>query len=289
MSLTLQRGFEYGVLHLYSPRSGPLLSVLEELNFVSEYSAHFLISFGCVYVKNQRVIREDFALDSGDYLRLHTRPRRFPMPLLPLAEVRVFENENFLVINKQPAVPCHPTVDNLHENVLSFYSQELGQPLFLTHRLDVPTSGLLLLAKTKEYQSEFNNLLKARKVRKIYQAQAHGVVKEQGLWRHYMKPSPRAPKEVFLQAQEQDYQLCELLAKVLEIQEQKSLLEIELLTGRTHQIRAQSQAMGHPLIGDTLYGAPKFYDQDQIALKAVELRFEDPTALQEYHFKLPGL
>jgi 23S rRNA pseudouridine1911/1915/1917 synthase len=148
----------------------------------------------------------------------------------------------------------------------------------VTHRLDNPTEGLLLFAKNKRFQTQFNQLLKEGKIKKLYQAQVQGTPRweKNTLLTHYMKPSPRGPKEV---SKEKNETWAECRLNILQIQENQIL--IELLTGRTHQIRAQLSCEGFPIIGDHLYGATKIHDPDSIALKAIELHFLD------YQFKLP--
>src|SRR4029079_6682078 len=113
-------------------------------------------------------------VEIGAVVRIHLEPKRYSVDREDLRRRIVFENENFVVVDKPSGLPMHPTLDNLRENLLWAFENRY----FLTHRLDVPTSGLVVLAKTKKYQSLFNTLISERKVRKLYEALTHKPVAE---------------------------------------------------------------------------------------------------------------
>ena len=168
------------------------------------------------------------------------------------------------MVNKPGGLPMHPTLDNLYENLVSGFNRKL----FVTHRLDVPTSGLVVIAKTAAYQSLFNNVISGREIEKTYQALTLKQV-TMGLKKHFMKVSERAPKEVTLVEPSQDNlsQWDECLLEVLECRptEFKAGIvlapgyeaKVRLLTGRTHQIRVHAAYIKHPIVGDLLYTGPR--------------------------------
>ncbi len=287
-----QRGYEYGVKHLLSSRMGPLLDVLEKDLDLSREDLKKLLQLGAVYVKGARIFT-DLLLEAETYVRVHTKPRRFPANDHLWRHRLVFSNENFAVVNKPAALPCHATVDNVQENVLAYLAEDLGETFFLTHRLDVPTQGLLVVAKTKKFQSAFNQLVAAREFQKFYRAlvevshaEAPLVFPVPGFYRHHMQVSPRAPK-IVTNEENPHSQICDL--EILEARAfQPGLYEvlIQLHTGRTHQIRAQMAALGFPIQGDHLYGAKKINHEDKIALTACEIRFHDPFTQEDREFKL---
>lgn len=271
MNLTNARGFEYGVRHFYSPKSGLLSEVLCEVLSIDHVRSSWLINFGCIYLESKRCT-DDLLIQEGQYLRAHTLPRRFPRECRSANLKLIWQNENYLILDKPHGLPCHPTVDNIHENVLAEWNlAHPEQVALLTHRLDVPTGGLLVLAKNLKAQTAFNNSLKEGKIQKTYQAFLTSDPVNLGLWEHWMEPSPKAPKNVVEKCSaESHWQQC-----LLNISKPAEFYEIQLITGRTHQIRAQCKAMGAPIIGDTAYGADKVYDYERIELKAVRIEFFD--------------
>ena len=279
------RGFEYGVRHIISPQSGSICDVLlSTLDFDRDQS-EFLLNLGAIYLNHTR-LKENSSVSVGDYLRVHTKPRRFIADDDKWAERIIFHNEHFVVVNKTAGLPVHASVDNIRENLQSYLEKYLGCPLYGTHRLDMPTQGLIVYAKSTNFQSAFNKLLIAREVLKIYRAQVHGQNITPGILTHYMEPSPRAPKTVSREAAP-GWQDCVLeILDVKTLENDQSELRIQLHTGRTHQIRAQMGCEGHPIVGDHAYGAAKIYDEDRIELQACELRFSNPLTEETYHFKI---
>ena len=236
-----------------------------------------LLQIGAIYVNEQRQLI-NVELKSQDYVRAHLEPKRFKGFEFQNTWIAL-QTEDFIVFNKPSGLPCHPTLDNLRENLLELASQALGLPLFITHRLDVPTSGLMLVARNKSMLSHFNKCLEAQSVQKKYTALVHGPLHQMQKQRltHYMLKDIRSPK-ILSNECSQNTLKCELEILKSEPQsETTSLLEIQLLTGRTHQIRAQLAFIGHPIVGDNLYGAPPTDQLNKIKLHCSSLQFPDRT------------
>lgn len=279
------RGFEYGVRHIISPQSGRLCDVLLSTLDLTMTEIEFLLDLGSVYLNHKRVT-ENFSISQGDYLRVHTKPRRFLPNDEQWGDRIIYENEHFLVANKLSSLPVHASVDNLRENLQVYLEKYLNCKLLVTHRLDVPTRGLIVYAKTAVFQTAFNKLLATRDMNKIYRAIVEGQGLKPGVLRHYMESSPRAPKTVSSQLHE-GWQECLLeILTAKEISEDRSELKIQLMTGRTHQIRAQMGYEKHPVVGDHTYGAKKIWDEEKIELEACELDFTNPLTGELLHFKL---
>ena len=230
-----------------------------------------LLELGAIYINEERQAKDGFVFQ-GSEVRVHLNPRRFNCNL-PWKSFVVFENDFCLVLNKPAGVPSHPTVDNLIENALTQTSLAKNIPLFVTHRLDTLTSGLIVYGKKQSFVKSFNIQLQEKTTRKKYVALIESSTKLDKKQIHCMNPAPGRPKKLSDKAIE-GWDICEL--EVLEqkaISENLSLVKINLLTGRTHQIRAQMSHLKAPIKGDILYGSTQPYLKDAIALRSCEIEF----------------
>ncbi len=268
------------IQHLFAQEAGTVQDILaKQLGTTSnEFSA--LLNQGSIWVQDQRLTR-NISIPAGTYLRIHTDPRRYSVNTIDWMKVIVFEDTDFIVINKPSGVPVHATVDNSVENVLYQLAKVLRHPVHVTQRLDTPTSGLMVIAKTKWFQSQFNSLLKERAVSKTYAALTDQPVPI-GLHIHHMLESARAPKVVFATKQD-NTQECALEVLSCEQMESGFRSTIKLITGRTHQIRAQFRFLNAPIKGDIKYGSetqspwPTANQNESIALCSFRLEFKHPA------------
>jgi len=288
MSMQSARGFEYGVIHGLVEIPTNLIAYAENHLQGFPLSAQELLSLGAVYVNNQRV-HEDCPLKPEDYVRIHRKPRRFPTRDVNWEERILFENTDFLLLDKPGGIPCHPTVDNTQENVLQTLKEKKQQNFYVTHRLDVPTQGLLIVAKSKEAQTRINFAFSSRKIKKIYRAWTSPSALKPGLQTHFMLKTPRAPKTVFKEPPAElceKTEICEMRIRKNDSYSSHSDFEIELLTGRTHQIRAQMSALGFPLWGDQLYGGRPWSSDSSIALWSWQIELPSEISGQVLQFTL---
>ncbi len=187
-----------------------------------------LLSLGAIYSDHKRV-HEDRVLPKGGYLRIHLEPKRFPVAEVDWSKVKVAEEKEFLVVNKPAGIPVHATVDNALENVCEKMKEVIKAELFVTQRLDVASSGLLVFAKTTEFQRRFNQWLVDRKIKKYYAALVDGKPTV-GRLVHFMEPGERSPKRVCAE-EKPGWQRCELdVLKVATTDGEALDVDIDLLT-----------------------------------------------------------
>jgi 23S rRNA pseudouridine1911/1915/1917 synthase len=232
-----------------------------------------LVLFGAVYQDRQRVT-SNTPVVAGQYIRVHLQPKRFPVEEIDWRAMVVAQNDDFVVVLKPAGIPVHATVDNARENVLHQLSTTVGVPLFITQRLDTEVSGLLVLARTQRFQREFNGLLVERKVKKRYRALV-AVAPATGRQVHFMEPTKRAPKTVSIVKSPSSLECALTILNVRPMACAGRVpyfdIEIDLETGRTHQIRAQLSAMGSPIVGDTAYGSPSSYEVNGNVFRGIAL------------------
>ncbi len=276
------QGFEYGVKHFYTPTHAYLVDILIEIIGIEQTEVDHLLNIGAVYVDNYRQI-ENKKVKAGLLCRVHTKPRRYNC-FYDWKSLVVYENKDFIILNKPAGLPSHPSVDNRLENSLTQSAFALQTNLFITHRLDTLTSGLIVYAKNNQFVKDFNVQLQSHATEKKYVAlvETKQILPKKII--HYMEPSKRAPKKVLPHVVE-NWAMCELEIIEQKLMSNYSWVKINLLTGRTHQIRAQLSASGAPLVGDKMYGALQPYLNEAIALRACELSFNYNA--QRVFFNLP--
>ena len=192
----------------------------------------------------------------------------------------IYQNSELLIVNKPHGIVVHPSKGHSNDTVINAllgmdikFEANLGQTKpFLVHRLDKDTSGLLLVAKNEKMYSYLTEIQKKRKIKKHYLAVIKGVpdkkyatidasISRNKSHRKKMSVNSKGRKSL-------------TTYKVIKSNDSMSLIELELHTGRTHQIRVHMQALGHPIIGDTLYGKKSKLIDRQL-LHAYKLEFKD--------------
>ena len=287
-------GFEYGVKHFYSPADGLAIDIIQTALNLDQSVVLNLFLLGSVYINHQRVLDANHAVNYGHQMRVHTKPRRYFVGYDWKSRI-IFEHDDFVILNKPSGLPSHPSVDNVIENSLTQLERALNIKLLISHRLDTTTEGLIVYGKKPEFVKAFNLQLQSKNIEKKYVALIQTRDALPGRLIHYMEPSPRAPKKVtpiftegwdeceLLIEKQMDYKVTELI--------DLQLIHINLLTGRTHQIRAQLAEAGYPLVGDKMYGSELVWagnsrSNAQVALKSYSIEF---TYLDQRHFfELPA-
>ncbi len=167
----------------------------------------------------------------------------------------IFENDDFVALNKPPGMLTIPDRHNEALGSLYKYLQEQYGKIFIVHRLDRDTSGLVLFAKNEASHKYFSQLFEQRKIDKIYLGIITGALNEkQG---SINEPIAEHPHQPGLMVVNKKGKLSTTDYKLIEDYGIYSLIEFKILTGRTHQIRVHMKFAGHPIICDPLYGDGK--------------------------------
>lgn len=221
-----------------------------------------------------------------------------PIPLTPLDGLSVvYDDDSIVVINKPVGCAAHPSpgwtgptvVGALTAAGYSVSTSGAAERAGIVHRLDVGTSGLMVVAKTDQAYTFLKAAFKNREVEKIYHALVQG----------HMDPSTGTIDAPIDRHPKEDYRFAVVAGgktsithyEVIEFFRAVSLVKVELETGRTHQIRVHFSALRHPLVGDLTYGAdPTLAARLEMSrpwLHALELRFHHPVTNMPLDFHAP--
>ncbi len=191
----------------------------------------------------------------------------------------IYEDIDLILINKQPGIVTHPTKshpDNTIANAITWHlkNKDISYKIRFVNRLDMDTSGLLIIAKNPYSHHILSKQMQQDMIKKRYTAFVWGVVEDNSgkIEAPIQRPSGDSIKRVV--DQKGRHSLTEF--KVLKRYKDATMLEINLVTGRTHQIRVHMSHFGHPLIGDSLYGTDDTHLINRQALHASYLSFLQP-------------
>lgn len=220
------------------------------------------------------------------------------IPLTPLEGLTVvYDDESIIVIDKPVGCAAHPSPGWIGPTVVgaltaagyTVSTSGAAERAGIVHRLDVGTSGLMVVAKTDQAYASMKLKFKNREVEKIYHALVQGHLDpSKGT---IDAPIDRHPKEDYRFAVVANGKESITHYEVIEYYRAVSLVKVELETGRTHQIRVHFSALRHPLVGDFTYGAdPTLAARLEMSrpwLHALELRFHHPLTNAPLYFRAP--
>ena len=242
----------------------------------------------------------DSRLQMGDVLQLYINDEFFDKPrednaFLTVASPKlniVYEDAHILLVDKRPGLAVHPhdgaeygrtLIDHIQAYL---YQKDEWRPReensftpALCNRIDRNTGGIVIAAKTAEALRVMNQKIKDREMDKRYLAIVEGTPKpREGSLKGYLFKDEKKNRVFVTDKMQPGAKTCQTNYKVLASQNGLSLVECELITGRTHQIRAQFAHAGHPLLGDGKYGKlDKRFDRNYQALYSYKLTFTFTT------------
>ncbi len=254
------------------------------------------------YIRLKRIKRNgaraqrDTRLEAGDLLQLYINDEFFDTPrednaYLTVAAPKlniVYEDENILLVDKRPGLAVHPhdgaeygrtLIDQIQAYLYQKHEwrprEENAFTPALCNRIDRNTGGIVIAAKTAEALRVMNQKIKDRELDKRYLAIVEGTPKpKEGSLKGYLFKDAVKNRVFVTDGPKPGAKTCQTNYKVLDSRNGLSLVECELITGRTHQIRAQFAHAGHPLLGDGKYGKlDKRFDRTYQALYSYKLTF----------------
>lgn len=205
----------------------------------------------------------------------------------------LFEDNQILVVVKpygllsQSDITEEPDIlTELKKYLKKKHSKPGNVFLGLVHRLDKNVGGVMVFAKNSKSAARLSKQIHAHKFKKLYIAVVHGRLENKtATLKHYLLKSAELKRSVAYSKEVPDSKYAELNYNVLDSNNEKSLVSIELKTGRPHQIRVQLSTIGHPIIGDKLYIEGVRDSSSAIALWAYSLSFFHPVTQEFLTFK----
>ena len=241
-----------------------------------------LLKNECILVNNNIVTKYNYMVKTGDIIEIN-KSKRINCDL----DI-IYEDDNIIVVNK-PSKLLTISNKNEKENTLyrmvSDYLRKEKKKVFVIHRLDYDTSGVIMFAKNKEvqelYQSKWNELAKIRE----YTAVVEGITNNNGHIESYLKQTKTLL--VYSSKNKDGYFAATDYEKIMN-NNKYSMLKIHISTGRRNQIRCHMHDINHPILGDSRYNS-RYNPIDRLALHANKLVITDPISKKELTFvsKIP--
>jgi len=296
---------KHNIFTMTDGQSGERLDKFLVATFPEQSRSHWqkAIKDGHVLV-NDKIVSPHYFLSAGEEVKIQTEkiapvtdkkilPEKFKLKIIS-------ETDDYVVVDKPAGIIVHPTDQIFSGTLVNFLLAKYPELIKIgddptrpgiVHRLDQPVSGLMVIARSPKMFDYLKKQFQDRDVKKIYQALVVGEVnQDEGLIDFPLARSTRRLGKIAARPMNQEGRDAKTKFKVIKRYHGYTLLEVEILTGRTHQIRAHLASIGHPIIGDALYGgANKKWKLDRIFLHSSYLRFNDlQGTFCEFKSNLPG-
>ena len=298
--MTNSEYFEFTVEDNYSSKRIDIF-LAEQIPAYSRSSIQKLIKNGCVIHNSKISISPKIKVNAGDHIEL-TAPNlsNNSIPLAENIDLKIlYEDDDIIIINKQPGIVVHPgagtksativnALMNRFENFADHFSDK-SRP-GIVHRLDKDTSGCLIIAKNQINLDKLISLFKRHKIKKTYLALVAGHIKDpkgtinSKIGRH---PVNRKKMAILGNSGKEAITHYKVLDKFIINNTPASAVEIDLETGRTHQIRVHMASIHHPVLGDKTYGGHQKTTLSRQLLHAWKLTIIHPSTRNEMSFTAP--
>lgn len=256
--------------------------LMSELSDISRTNIQNMIAENYILV-NGEAVKSNYKLKKDDVVTVkHKEPEVLDVIKQDIPVNIIYQDADLLVVNKEKGMVVHPSVghkDGTLVNALMFHVDNLStingvvRP-GIVHRIDKDTSGLLIVAKNDKAHVKLSEMIANKEVKRKYYALVHGVIKhDYGTIDAPIARNPRERKEMAI-IDEGKPSITHF--QVIERYEKYTLIECELETGRTHQIRVHMKYINHPLVGDPVYGPRKTLDTNGQMLHSKSLEFIHP-------------
>lgn len=239
-----------------------------------------------MHVKAGYSLKENDVVFLGEIIEkvLSSSPQNIPIDI-------VYQDSDIAIINKEQGMVVHPATNNYDNTLVNALMYNLDSLSAINgvirpgivHRLDKDTSGLLVVAKNDKSHIDLSEQIFTKSCRRIYWALVDGIIKEDG---ELITNFGRDPKNRLKMAVLEKGKVAHTIYRVLETFDKYTLVEFELKTGRTHQIRVHSAYLHHPIVGDKLYNNSKCkFNLNGQLLHAKKLILTHPTTKEILTFE----
>jgi 23S rRNA pseudouridine955/2504/2580 synthase len=247
------------------------------------------------YIKvNDKKVKEEYFLEAGDVVEIYLADdtiekfRRSKSYVENEGELNVvYEDLNIILINKPAGIDVQPLGDgklSLLDKLLAYLGEEDDSATFrpsFCNRLDRNTTGIIIAAKNYNSLKEMNENIRDRKLSKYYYSIVQGEISKNIEIGGFLKKRDDVNKVVVRNVEMEGYKEIHTRIKLVGYSKGFTEIEVELITGRTHQIRAHLSSIGHPLVGDIKYGG-KTKGVNQYLLHSKKLEFKGFGGELEY-------
>ena len=205
----------------------------------------------------------------------------------------LFEDNHLIIINKKPGILVQgditgdiSLIEITKDYIKNKYNKKGNVFLGLVNRIDRPTSGIVIFAKTSKALSRMNEILRNREIQKIYWLIiSNKFASNNGKIEGWFRKNSKQNKSYFFESQVTNSKFGSLSYKKLKTLDNYCLVEVELITGRHHQIRCSFSELGYPIQGDLKYGSKRSNKDVGIYLHSREIYFTHPVTRDEINVK----